>query len=80
MKSESVSHSVLSDSLALMDCVQQAPLPMEFSRQEYRNGLPVPYPGHPPDPWIEPRSPALQADSLLFKLPGKPFTNFPPTS
>ena len=61
-----------------MDCVHQAPLPMEFSRQEYRNGLPVPYPGHPPDPWIEPRSPALQADSLLFELPGKPLYKVSP--
>ena len=36
---------------------------MGFSRQEYWSGLPVP-PGDLPDPWIEPGSPALQADSL----------------
>ena len=36
----------------------QAPLSMEFSRQEYWSGLPS------PSPRIEPRSPALQADSL----------------
>ena len=61
-----------------MDCVHQAPLSMDFSRQEYRNGLPVPYPGDLPDPGIEPRSPALQADSLLFELPGKPPYKFSP--
>ena len=61
-----------------MDCVHQAPLSMEFSRQEYRNELPVPYPGDLPDPGIEPRSPALQADSLLFELPWKPPYKLPP--
>ena len=40
---------------------------MEFSRQEYWHGLPYPSPGALPDPGIEPRSPALQADSLLFE-------------
>ena len=48
-----------------MDCIAcQAPLPMEFSRQEYWSGLPCPSPGYFPDPGIKPRSPALQADSL----------------
>ena len=28
------------------------------------SGLPLPSPGDPPDPGIEPRSPALQADAL----------------
>ena len=37
---------------------------MGFSRQEYWGGLPFPSPGGLPDPGIEPRSPALQADSL----------------
>ena len=37
----------------------QAPLSMEFSRQEYWSGLPFPSPGDLPDPGIEPRSPAL---------------------
>ena len=45
---------------------------MEFSRQECWNGLPFPTPGDLPDPEIEPGSPALQADSLLSELPGKP--------
>ena len=47
-----------------------APLSMEFSRQEYWSGLPFPSPGDLPNPVIEPRSPALQADSLLTELPG----------
>ena len=45
----------------------QAPLSMEFSRQEYWNGLPFPFPGDLPDPKIEPMSATLQADSLLSK-------------
>ena len=43
---------------------RQAPLSMEFSRQEYQSGLSFPSPGGLPDPGIEPRSPALQADAL----------------
>ena len=43
----------------------QAPLSMGFSRQEYWRGLPFPSPGDLPDLGNEPRSPALQVDSLL---------------
>ena len=50
----------------------QAPLFMEFSRQEYWSGLPCPSPGDLPDPGIEPVSPALQADSLPSEPPGSP--------
>ena len=49
----------------------QAPLSMEFSRQEYWSGLPVPSSGDLPNPGIKPRSPELQADSLLSEPPGK---------
>ena len=42
----------------------QAPLSMGFSRQECWSGLPFPSPGDLPDPAIEPRSPALRADTL----------------
>ena len=49
------------------DC--QAPLSMEFSRQEHWN---VPSPGYLPDPGIKPRPPTLQADSLLSEPPAKP--------
>ena len=48
----------------------QAPPSMEFSRQEYWSGLPFPSPGDLPDPRIEPRSPALQADALPSEPPG----------
>ena len=48
---------------------RQAPLPMEFSRQEYWSGLPFLSPE--PDSGIKPRSPGLQAESLPSEL----FTN-----
>jgi len=44
---------------------RQTPQSMEFSRQEYWNGLPFPSPGALPNPGIEPGSPALQADAFL---------------
>ena len=47
---------------------------MGFSRQEYWSGLPFPSPGDLPDPGIEPRSPAMQADALTSEPPGKPLT------
>ena len=50
----------------------QAPPSMGFSRQEYWSGLPFPSPGDLPDPGIEPRSPALQADALTSEPPGNP--------
>ena len=50
----------------------QAPLSIGFSRQEYWSGLPCPPPGDIPNPGIEPRSPTLQAESLLSETPGKP--------
>ena len=50
----------------------QTPLSMEFSRQEYSNGLPFPSPGGLPNPGIKPGSPALQTDALLSEPLGKP--------
>ena len=58
-KSESESRSVVSDSLS-----------MEFSRPEHWSGL-FPSPGDLPNPGIEPRSPALKADSLPTEISGK---------
>ena len=49
----------------------QAPQSMEFSRQEYWNGLPFPSPGDLPNPGIKPGSPALQADALPSEPSGK---------
>ena len=47
------------------------------------SGLPFLSPGDLPNPGIEPRSPALQADTLTSEPPGKPIANkyttkFPP--
>ena len=49
----------------------QAPPSMGFSRQEYWSGVPFPSPEDLPDPGIEPRSPALEADALTSEPPGK---------
>ena len=49
----------------------QASQSMGFSRQEYWSGLPFPSPGDLPDPGIEPRSPALRADTLPSEPPEK---------
>ena len=49
----------------------QAPLSRGFSRQEYWSGLPFPSPGDLPNPGIEPRSPALEADALTSEPLGK---------
>ena len=52
-----------------------APLPMEFSRQEYWTGLPCPPPVDLPEPGFEPASlvsPALQVGSLPLAPPGRP--------
>ena len=50
-----------------IDCIVQ-----EFSRPEYWSGQPFPSPGALPNPGIEPKSPALQADSLPAEPQGKP--------
>ena len=53
----------------------QAPLSVRFSRKEYWNELPCPPAWNLPDPRTEPislKSPALKADSLPTKSPGKP--------
>ena len=57
----------------LWTVAHQAPLSMRFFRQGFWSGLPCPPPGDLPNPGIEPRSPALQADSLLTELQGKPY-------
>ena len=55
----------------------QAPLSMEFPRQEYWSGLPFSSPGNIPDPGIKllsTVSPALRTDSLPTEPSGKPHT------
>ena len=53
---------------------------MEFSRQEYWSGLPIPSPGDLPDQGIKPASPALQAGSLLNKPPSYSWSDLPQLS
>ena len=53
-----------------MDYSPPPPLSTKFSRQDYWRGLPFPPPGDLPDPGMEPKSPVLQADSLLSEPPG----------
>ena len=48
-----------------------APPSMGLSRQEFWSGLPFLSPGDLPDPGIEPRSPALQADALPSEPSGR---------
>ena len=57
---------------ALQTVARQAPLSIEFSRQESWSGLPFPTSGDLPDPEIEHTSPALQVDSLLLSHLGLP--------
>ena len=69
----------------VLNCVQsfetpwtvvcQVPLSVEFSRQDYRNGVPFPTLGDPPDSGIEPPSPASPVAAGGFfttEPPGKP--------
>ena len=67
----SISHSVVSDSEAPWAVACQAPMSMEFFRQEYWSGLRFSSPGDLPNPGIEAGSPALQADALPSEPPGK---------
>ena len=67
-----LSLSLMSDSCNPQTVAHQAPLSMEFSRQEYWSGLPYSSPGDLPNSGVKPRSPALRADSLPFELPRKP--------
>ena len=50
----------------------QAPLPWDFPGKNSGLGCHFLLQGNLPDPGIEPKSPALQADSLLPELQGKP--------
>jgi len=51
-----LSRSVVSDSATPGTVARQAPLSMEFPRQEYRSRLPFPSPGDLSDPGIIPVS------------------------
>ena len=60
------------DSASPWTVASQAPLSMEFSRQEYWSGFPFASPGDLPDPGTKPGTPALKADSLPSEPAGKP--------
>ena len=64
--------SVVSNSANPCTVAHQAPLSMEFSRQEYRRGLPFPSPRDLPNPEIELMS--LVSPALV----GEFFTTEPP--
>ena len=64
--------SIISDTATPWTVACQAPLSMGFSMQEYWSRLPCPPPWNLPNPGIEPRSPALQVDSLPSEPAGKP--------
>ena len=68
-ESESVSCSVVSNSLPSHGLLPARLLSMGLSRQEYWSGLPLSSPWDLPDPGVEPESPALQADSLPSEPP-----------
>ena len=53
-------------------CMSSLEKSLGFSRQEYWSGFPHPPPGDLPDPGIEPRSPALQADASPTESPRMP--------
>ena len=67
----------MSDSVTPWTVAHQDSLSIGFSRQEYRSGLSFPPPGDLLNPEIEPRSPALEADSLPSEPPGKPWWKSP---
>ena len=58
-ENETVSRSIMSDSVTPIGCSPLGSLSMGFSRQEYWSGLPFPSPGCLTDPGIEPRSPNI---------------------
>ena len=59
--------------VTLLTVALQAPLSMDFFRQEYWSGLPFPSPGDLLDPGIKSRPPSLGADSS----PSEPCGNVP---
>ena len=71
-ESESVVQSCPTLCESMNYIAHQAPLPIKFSSQEYWSVLPFPSSGELPDPGIDPRLPALSADSLPSEPPEKP--------
>ena len=68
-----LSRSVMSNSFSTpWTGASQAPLSIEFSKQEYRSGLPFPTPGDLPNSRIESESYALAGGFFTTESPGKP--------
>ena len=71
---------LVSQSCLTLPWTASLPLSLEFSRQEYQSGLPIPSSGDCPDPGIKT---ALQADSLPSEPQarkvwvGEPWANLP---
>ena len=66
---------VMSSSTTLWTVAHQAPLSLDFSRQEYWSGLPFTPPGYLPHPRIKlpsPGAPALAGGFFTTEPPGKP--------
>ena len=59
--------------LTLWTVTLQAPLSLEFSRQEYCSVLPFPSPGDLPNPGMETLSLALAVGFFTPEPPGKPY-------
>ena len=73
-----ISHLVVSDSATPWTIACQAPLFVEFSRQDYLTMLPFPSPGDLSNPGIKPGSPTLQTDPLPPEPTGKHLLPFFP--
>ena len=65
-ESKSVSYSVMSDSVTPWTIGHQAPLSVEFSRQEYWGGLPFPSPGDLPKHCRQTLYPLSHQRSIIF--------------
>ena len=73
MRAQLLSHVQLF--VTLWTVAHQAPLSMEFPRQEYWSGWPFPPPGDLPNPGVEPTSPVspvLAGRFFTTEPPGKP--------
>ena len=70
------SHSVMSNSVTPWTVAHQAPLPVDFSRQEYWHRMSFSAPGDLPNPGIElasPVTPAVTGGFFTTAPPGKSY-------
>ena len=69
-----ISHSIMSNSCDPMDCIPPGSSVHGIVQAKTLEWVAMPPPGDLPNPGIVLRSPALQADSLPPKPPGKPLS------